>query len=63
MPGDDSVTGPCFGECAQCFNQLERPFWDTICFACQESLKAELAEDDEWEDEYERVPYADEENA
>lgn len=27
-----------FGECASCFNALERPFWDSLCFACQDSL-------------------------
>lgn len=27
-----------FGECAACFNALERPFWDTYCFDCQDSL-------------------------
>jgi hypothetical protein len=35
-----------FGECAACFNALERPFWDTYCFDCQDSL-----DDDEWTEE------------
>lgn len=30
-----------FGECAGCFNGLERPFWDTYCFDCQEEMREE----------------------
>jgi hypothetical protein len=37
-----------FGECADCGLQLERPFWDTICFSCQEERDGA---DDEWEDD------------
>jgi hypothetical protein len=37
-----------FGECADCGCQLERPFWDTICFSCQEERDGM---DDEREDE------------
>jgi hypothetical protein len=37
-----------FGECADCGCQLERPFWDTICFTCQDERDHP---DDEWEDE------------
>jgi hypothetical protein len=36
-----------FGECAYCGESLERPFWDTVCFDCQDDRNAELAADDE----------------
>lgn len=42
-----------FGECASCFNGLERPFWDIYCFNCQDEMRLEdeearerLAEED-----------------
>lgn len=37
-----------FGECADCGCQLERPFWDTVCFSCQDERDGA---DDEWEDD------------
>lgn len=36
-----------FGECAACFNALERPFWDTYCFACQEEDIERQREDEQ----------------
>lgn len=36
-----------FGECTNCFKQVERPFWDTICFECQDELKREEENEDE----------------
>jgi hypothetical protein len=39
---------PHFGECADCGCALERPFWDTICFTCQDERDNPA---DEWEDE------------
>jgi Zn finger protein HypA/HybF involved in hydrogenase expression len=26
-----------FGECPECGRAIERPFWDNICFDCQDS--------------------------
>lgn len=37
-----------FGRCLDCDGPVERVGWDDLCFACQESEKAELlGEDDE----------------
>ena len=40
-----------FGECLDCGCSVERPGWDDLCFRCQESEKAEVVGDDEWDDE------------
>lgn len=36
-----------FGECTNCFNQVERTFWDSLCFDCQDELKREEEDEDE----------------
>jgi NMD protein affecting ribosome stability and mRNA decay len=37
-----------FGECPECGRGIERPFWDSICFVCQDQ---DEYDDDEWDDE------------
>lgn len=36
-----------FGDCPTCDGQLERPFWDTVCFTCQEDERVMWEEDEE----------------
>lgn len=36
-----------FGECLECGGPVERVGWDDLCFACQESEKAEMEPVDE----------------
>ena len=53
-----------FGECQDCGNAVERVGWDDLCFACQESEKAELIDDgEECEEQEARWQRMDEEDA
>ncbi len=43
------VSDPNFGECAFCGYPVERPFWDSMCFDCQDGK--DFDEDDGYDDE------------
>lgn len=42
-----------FGQCEACGCSVERVGWDDLCFSCQESEKAEMADD--WEERQEEM--------